>query len=345
MKNKKKFGNFDIEWLLAHDSPPGDASNGEDAYLMQETKYNIPPEIGEAFVSRLGLGEGIELYRAVHHLENAPFGEMITLLDVQANQPEPAFNAQVWLSGMGCHLEYWEGRRKAPVRILASPGQDTFRFAKEVDTTVQIAGGGTSEMRSVYVPESTLLTLIGDFALNYLLEKLGLTEGVKTVVLPMPAYLSPSLKEAISEQYAGPARRLFAQSKVLEYLGGLVNFLYFSEQKNDRRHATRVRELYDYLLSLEGRLPTLSDLAKTFGLSAKQLNCEFAAEFGQPIFAFVTARRLEQAREALLESDVPMKVISQRLGYSHVNHFNAAFKKKFGYPPGALRRAKSTDIA
>jgi len=33
-----------------------------------------------------------------------------------------------------------------------------------------------------------------------------------------------------------------------------------------------------------------------------------------------------------------MKVLAARLGYSHVNHFIAAFKKKFGYPPGSLRK-------
>lgn len=333
---KARVGAFNIEWLLARH--PYEASGVKDECAMQETQYNIPPEIGEAFICRLGLGEGIELYRAVHHLGNVPFGEMTTLLDVHVDHPESAFNAQIWLSGASCHLEYWNGRSEPPVKVSAGPGRDTFRFARKTDATVQVIGGETSEMRSICVPESALLSLIGDSALNYLLEKLGLTAGLQTVVLPMPAYLGLSLSEAISEQYAGPARRLFAQAKVLEYLGGLVNFLYSNEEKKDRRHATKIRELHNHLLSLEGRLPTLNELSKTFGLSAKQLNSEFSAEFGHSIFAFVTAHRLEQAREALLQSDVPMKVIADRLGYSHVNHFNAAFKRKFGYPPGTLRK-------
>lgn len=338
-----KIGPFNLKWLLAHHA--NETPDGEGDCHTQETRYNIPPEIGEAFVRRLELGEGVELYRAVHHLEKAPFGELITMFDNSASHPESAFNAQIWLSGMGCHLEYWNGRKKPPTKILATPGQDTFRFAKETDVTVQIAGGGTSEMRSVYISESALLTFLGDSTVNHLLEKLGLNHETKTVVLPMPAYLAPPLKEAMSEQYAGPARRLFAQAKTLEYLGGLVKHVYSSETRNDRRHTKRIRELHDRLLSLEGKLPTLNDLAKTFGLSAKQLNSEFAAEFGQPIFSFITNHRLEQAREALLESGFPIKVISERLGYSHVNHFNEAFKKRFGYPPGALRRHKNQSSA
>lgn len=153
----------------------------------------------------------------------------------------------------------------------------------------------------------------------------------------MPSYLCHPLKEAMSEQYIGHARRLFAQARALEYLGGLVNHLY-AEKKSSSRHKWKIQELRDYLLSLEGRLPTLSQLAKDFGLSAKQMNNEFNLEFGQSIFAFVTAHRLEQARAILKDSNVPMKVISVSLGYSHVNHFITAFRKKFGYPPGALRK-------
>lgn len=91
-------------------------------------------------------------------------------------------------------------------------------------------------------------------------------------------------------------------------------------------------------VSLEGRLPTLNQLATEFGLSAKQLNIEFKVEFGQSIFEYVTNNRLEQVHEALLESSIPMKVLSERLGYSHVNHFITAFRRRFGYPPGSLRR-------
>jgi len=147
------------------------------------------------------------------------------------------------------------------------------------------------------------------------------------------------LQEALSDRYAGPARRLYAQTKALEYLGLLVDFLQVQDKTTpQRRHTQKIRELKELLLNLDGRLPTLNLLAADFGLSAKQLNIEFKAEFGQSIFEYVTAVRLEQAHAALLESNLPMKVMSERLGYSHVNHFITAFKRRFGYPPGSLRR-------
>lgn len=40
----------------------------------------------------------------------------------------------------------------------------------------------------------------------------------------------------------------------------------------------------------------------------------------------------------LVETGLPMKVLASRLGYSHVNNFINAFKNRFGYSPGSLRR-------
>jgi AraC-like DNA-binding protein len=34
-------------------------------------------------------------------------------------------------------------------------------------------------------------------------------------------------------------------------------------------------------------------------------------------------------------------LILERLGYAHVNHFIAAFKRKYGYPLGQQRRGNS----
>jgi len=206
-----------------------------------------------------------------------------------------------------------------------------------------VAGGGVSEMRSIIVPQPLLQSLLGDSLEAQLLLPLGLDAATPAVTRHMPAQLNAPLQEALSDRYAGPARRLYAQAKALEYLGLLVDFLQAQDNTTpQRRHTQKIRELKEVLLNLQGRLPTLGELAADFGLSAKQLNIEFKAEFGQSIFEYVTSLRLEQAHAALLESTLPMKVLSERLGYSHVNHFITAFKRRFGYPPGSLRKGPSS---
>ena len=99
-----------------------------------------------------------------------------------------------------------------------------------------------------------------------------------------------------------------------------------------------MRALHDVLIGTQGKLPTLDELARTFGMSSRRLNEAFKKLYDRSIYAFVNAHRLNQAREVILNTDIPLKVIANQLGYAHVNHFNAQFRKMFGYPPGSLRR-------
>jgi AraC-like DNA-binding protein len=341
---KSTIGRFDIQWLLM---PITQTATPVDEHLaVQRVDFPIPAELGTSWMESLQLGEGFVLHRAVHHLEKAPFGQLIPVLEVTLNEPQPFFSAQTCLSGITCYQEYWQGRSAPPVELWARPGQCTFRLSRDWDVRILIAGGGLTEMRSVMLAQPMLQFLLGDGFETELMARLGLVNSIKGVTRQMPLHLNAPLQEAMSDRYAGPARRLFAQAKALEYLGLIVDF-FQTEIKvaPERRHKQKIRELKDYLLSSNGRVPTLSRLATEFGLSAKRLNIEFKAEFGQSIFEYVTTNRLEQAHDALLESSVPMKVLSDRLGYSHVNHFITAFKSRFGYPPGKLRKASQSASA
>jgi AraC-like DNA-binding protein len=55
------------------------------------------------------------------------------------------------------------------------------------------------------------------------------------------------------------------------------------------------------------------------------------------VFGYLTDFKLNQARE-LLVSNLPIKEVADRLGYSSVQHFNSAFRKKFGLPPGKVKK-------
>jgi AraC-like DNA-binding protein len=325
-----------LTWLLAPDS---------DFEILQSHRpdierlpYAIPPELGEAWAEVLSLPDGFVLYRAVHAMDASPSGQLVPLLDVEYLAEDFVFNAQILLSGVCCHHEYWQGREHPPVELIASPGRDTFRHKKVWQAKVLVEGGMTSEMRSVTVPDTLLSTLLGEPAVQSLFDRLGLSTQRPTVVQPMPLHVSAPLRDAMSSQFLGPARKLYAQARVLDYLAGLLEYL---SPKNivSPKHTTdkKIMDLHHYLINLEGRMPTLVELAKEFGASARRLNADFSAKFGQSIYGFIADHRLSQAHAILLSEPIPLKTLSVRLGYSHVNHFSAAFKKKFGYPPGSLR--------
>ena len=100
----------------------------------------------------------------------------------------------------------------------------------------------------------------------------------------------------------------------------------------------RARKLHERLINMSGKLPTLDDLAIQFNVSARTLNDEFKAEYGQPIHTFITERRLIEAHAAIENTDISLKSLALRLGYIHSNHFLTAFRRKFGYPPGSLQK-------
>lgn len=100
----------------------------------------------------------------------------------------------------------------------------------------------------------------------------------------------------------------------------------------------RMRSLHQQLVNTSGKLPTALQLATQYGVTARKLNEEFTAQYGLPIVSYITEYRLQQAHDAVQNTCIPLKRLADRFGHSHVNHFITAFKKRFGYPPGALRK-------
>lgn len=330
-----EFSTYHMEWLL--DDSNGDTPPEDVQFVTKVFDYPLPAELGKAFVERLDLGDEFTLFHATHALEPAP-SQLITLMDMSLAPSEPVFAAQTWISGGVCFREYWLGRSKPPTEIIARQGRDTFRRHESWDATLLAEGGIYSEMRSVVMRESTLRTLLGD-STDELLEWLGLDLKQLSVVHSIPPRITAPLVQSMLNQYQGTTRRLYAQARVLDYLTGLLNYITDQNQNiRQSRHASRIRDLHEYLTKIEGRLPTLSELSKDFNLSAQRLNAEFSAEYGESIFSYITSFRLQQAHGILEETQLPIKLLAARLGYTHTNHFNAAFKRKFGYPPGSLRK-------
>jgi AraC-like DNA-binding protein len=260
------------------------------------------------------------------------------LIDSKGIYPETTFSSQVTQGGMLCHTE-----GSPPSSFITGPGRDLFRYQQHWQARVSVECGVNSEMTSVLIGETTLVTLMGSELAEQLIGKLTLGPARQTIVRSIPALVTTPLIEAMSSHFSGPTRQLYAQAKVLEYLASLVRHVcdetqsHHDRRRADRRNRSRIQELHDYLQKLDGNLPTAGELASNFGISARQLNSEFISEYGKSIFAFTTDLRLEQAHAALQETSTPMKVIAAHLGYSHVNHFITAFKRKFGYPPGKVR--------
>jgi AraC-like DNA-binding protein len=338
MTNRPTLPALDVRWLT------DPAATGElelsalaATQALQRTDYPIPPKIGHAWSERLPLAHGLSLYQAVHRFRPEARGQQIALGEFSYRFPEPALVIQTVQGGTIRHQEF-----DPPADLIYRPGVDFFRRAETFRFIPWIETATDSTMTALVLTEAVLAHLIGEDLATALIARLGLETPPVVKVRHIPVRVSVPLRAALAPQLQGTLQQLFAHSRVLEYLCALC-----ADTTPDNLQAPRftdrldrLQELHYELTHLEVQLPKLEDLAVRFGMSARRLNDAFAARYGLPIFAFMADWRLNEAHVAIRDSEVALKVLASRLGYSHVNHFNRAFKRKFGYPPGSLRRGR-----
>lgn len=82
----------------------------------------------------------------------------------------------------------------------------------------------------------------------------------------------------------------------------------------------------------------LSSLAEIAGVSPEHLARTFRDRMDCTTGEYVRRLRVERARRALEESDVPLSRLALRLGFYDQPHFTRTFRAHVGCPPGDYRR-------
>ena len=88
-----------------------------------------------------------------------------------------------------------------------------------------------------------------------------------------------------------------------------------------------------------GRTWTVEELARAVALSRSALAERFAALVGEPPMQYLTRWRLALAAQMLRAGRDTVARVAGRSGYESEAAFNRAFKREFGIPPAAWRRA------
>ncbi len=86
---------------------------------------------------------------------------------------------------------------------------------------------------------------------------------------------------------------------------------------------------------------TVASLASAVSMSRSAFATRFTASVGEPPLAYLTRWRLLRAAGAMRDGErmVSLAEIAADAGYESEAAFNKAFKRMFGQPPGAFRRA------
>jgi AraC-like DNA-binding protein len=90
-----------------------------------------------------------------------------------------------------------------------------------------------------------------------------------------------------------------------------------------------------------GRAWSVDELASRVALSRSALADRFTSLVGEPPIQYLTRWRLALAAQALRSGQASIGQIAARSGYETEAAFNRAFKREFGAPPAAWRKAQS----
>lgn len=151
------------------------------------------------------------------------------------------------------------------------------------------------------------------------------------------------IQQIIHCKYADDLKKLFLLSKSIELLVLCADAVSISKTKaeiyiknaTDKEKIIAVRDLINERVHCP---PNLSEIAQHVGLNEYKLKRGFKETFNNTVFGYLTDQRLNLARRYLLDTQQTAAEIASQLGYATPQHFNNAFKKKFGVTPYLVRK-------
>jgi AraC-like DNA-binding protein len=83
---------------------------------------------------------------------------------------------------------------------------------------------------------------------------------------------------------------------------------------------------------------SLVDVARHVDRSPGHVTQTVRQATGRTVGEWIVQRRMSEARDLLLDSDLPVAEVGRRVGYGDPVHFTRVFRRCHGHPPGAWRR-------
>lgn len=105
--------------------------------------------------------------------------------------------------------------------------------------------------------------------------------------------------------------------------------------KLDRKFISNFTALVESNLSNEAF--TIDDISKTMGISKMQLYRKIKALMNINVNDYILNTRLQKAKYLLLNEELTINEIANKVGFAYPNYFSTVFKSKFGVTPKAFK--------
>jgi AraC family transcriptional regulator len=142
-----------------------------------------------------------------------------------------------------------------------------------------------------------------------------------------PGFASPLMVDALSNVIAVEIARYFRTPP---------------EARRVRTHAGKMldsdlQRIYEYVNCLENKCPNIDDIAKVCDISAAHLRRSFKKATGRTVHDYVEEARLEKTKSLLIKTDLPLKEVAYRVGFSNLSTLSTSFKRLVAESPSEYR--------
>lgn len=105
-----------------------------------------------------------------------------------------------------------------------------------------------------------------------------------------------------------------------------------------RTDAILLKAACDFLMNHLDQSLSMEQLSQALSCHPKRINQVFRDGIGLPPFTWLREERLQQARNLLMSTDMPVAAVADYLGYSSQANFAKAFRERFGCSARELRQ-------
>ena len=117
----------------------------------------------------------------------------------------------------------------------------------------------------------------------------------------------------------------------------MLNVIFAELESRQLYSGDDLKKVLNYIDRNIKRGVTLDMAAAYVGMSASYFSKFFKKYMGVNFITYVTDRKIEAAKDMLINTDRPVVNIAYDLSYSETNYFSKTFKKKVGVTPTEYR--------
>ena len=251
--------------------------------------------------------------------------------------PTPDQTLVVVLDG-ACNLQVlangrWREARRGTGSIGMTPGGETSRLQWDA-----LGAGRTYESAHLYIPQTffqdatEFYRRAGGPSPDAVLAALNFTDPGATAVV---ASMVRAMRAGAPDLYAETSAQWLATHLLSQHASWRAAIL--DDRSPGALADARLLRVFDYCRSHLAEPISLDQLAGVAGISKFHFTRLFKSATGETPAAYLTRLRLVEAHRRLLSTDEPIQAIAASCGYSKAPHFTAAFRRRFGEAPSAVR--------